>query len=319
MVAVVAFAAPALAATNPFMDVPQGHWSYDAVGLLASRGIVSGYPDGAFKGAQPATRYEMASVVARALVTVDAEKASKQDLELLKKLVMEFKDELDALGVKVDSLDKRVAVLEENLGGWKLYGELYFDANFRDYDSNPNADTDFGFGRARFYLTNQIDENTMMTLRFNINNADRDFVWDRLYVDTKLPWDIDFSFGRFHFDWEGDRVLYDPYTINNDATFGDWNVDGFQLAKTWGNFSVTLLAAQDPKGTFDAQNGAYTWTDSNNIRINHAGHEISDGDYMVYAGRLDYSTENWMIGAMAYMLDSVNEDPAKAGSNQNRS
>ena len=120
MVAVVAFAAPALAATNPFMDVPQGHWSYDAVGLLASRGIVSGYPDGAFKGAQPATRYEMASVVARALVTVDAEKASKQDLELLKKLVMEFKDELDALGVKVDSLDKRVAVLEDRLGGWKV-------------------------------------------------------------------------------------------------------------------------------------------------------------------------------------------------------
>ena len=58
MVAVVAFAAPALAATNPFMDVPQGHWSYDAVGLLASRGIVSGYPDGAFKGAQPATRIQ---------------------------------------------------------------------------------------------------------------------------------------------------------------------------------------------------------------------------------------------------------------------
>ncbi len=27
-----------------------------------------------------------------------------------KKLVMEFKDELDALGVKVDKLDKRVAV-----------------------------------------------------------------------------------------------------------------------------------------------------------------------------------------------------------------
>ena len=75
---------------------------------------------GAFKGAQPATRYEMASVVARALVTVDAEKASKQDLELLKKLVMEFKDELDALGVKVDSLDKRVAVLEDRLGGWKV-------------------------------------------------------------------------------------------------------------------------------------------------------------------------------------------------------
>ncbi|EHL68791.1 S-layer homology domain-containing protein [Cloacibacillus evryensis] len=51
MIASMAMAVPAMAATNPFMDVPQGHWAYDAVGLLASRGIVSGYPDGAFKRA----------------------------------------------------------------------------------------------------------------------------------------------------------------------------------------------------------------------------------------------------------------------------
>ena len=78
----------------------------------------------------------MASVVARALVAVDAEKASKQDLELLKKLVMEFKDELDALGVKVDKIDKRVAVLEDRLGGWKLSGSFKFDANFSSDDNN---------------------------------------------------------------------------------------------------------------------------------------------------------------------------------------
>ena len=83
----------------------------------------------------------MASVVARALVTVDAEKASKQDLELLKKLVMEFKDELDALGVKVDSLDKRVAVLEDNLGGWKLSGQLYFEADFANSDVETRDST----------------------------------------------------------------------------------------------------------------------------------------------------------------------------------
>ena len=110
VVALVAFAAPAFAA-NPFMDVPAGHWAYDAVAQLAASGVVSGYPDGAFKGAQPATRYEVASVVARALAKVDAEKASKQDLEMLKKLVMEFKDELDALGVKVDKIDNAVTCL----------------------------------------------------------------------------------------------------------------------------------------------------------------------------------------------------------------
>ncbi|MDI9392769.1 MAG: S-layer homology domain-containing protein, partial [Synergistota bacterium] len=70
VLALICFAAPAFAA-NPFMDVPMNHWAYDAVSQLASRGVVSGYPDGAFKGEWKATRYEMASVVARALAYVD--------------------------------------------------------------------------------------------------------------------------------------------------------------------------------------------------------------------------------------------------------
>ena len=301
MVAVVAFAAPALAATNPFMDVPQGHWSYDAVGLLASRGIVSGYPDGAFKGAQPATRYEMASIVARALVTVDAEKASKQDLELLKKLVMEFKDELDALGVKVDSLDKRVAVLEENLGGWKLYGELYFDANFYDSDdttASKGLDSDFGFGRARFYLGKQISENTSFLARID-THKDGHFAWNRLWVDTKLPWDIDFRFGRFNFDWEGDLGLYDPYTINNDGTFGDWDLDGFQFVKAWGNFSFTGIVGRNNDAAAKI-NGQHMWTDA--------------GDYMTYAAKLGYDAENWMLGVMGYWMVGDNDILARPSS-----
>lgn len=41
------------------------------------------------------------------------EYASKQDLDMLKKLIGEFKSELDALGVKVDKLDIRQALLTE--------------------------------------------------------------------------------------------------------------------------------------------------------------------------------------------------------------
>ena len=218
MAAIVAFAAPAFAATNPFMDVPQGHWSYDAVGLLASRGIVSGYPDGAYKGAQPATRYEMASIVARALVTVDAEKASKQDMELLKKLVMEFKDELDALGVKVDTLDKRVAVLEENLGGWKLGGRFYFDANFAggdqqdsDYTEGAN-DTSFEKSQFRLYLSKQISETTSFYSEWRAGNGSAgegtsgfgditQINIREIWVNTLLPWDVNFRVGRFLLDF----------------------------------------------------------------------------------------------------------------------
>ena len=88
VLALVAFAAPALAATNPFMDVPMNHWAYDAIGQLAAHGILSGYPDGTYKGKQPTTRYEMASALARALAVVDMTKASRQDVEMLQKLVV---------------------------------------------------------------------------------------------------------------------------------------------------------------------------------------------------------------------------------------
>ena len=252
----------------------------------------------------------MASVVARALVTVDAEKASKQDLELLKKLVMEFKDELDALGVKVDSLDKRVAVLEENLGGWKLYGELYFDAQFFDSDDttgNAGMDSDFGFGRARFWLAKQISETTSLTARINTHDSkyghknDGTFKWDRLWVDTKLPWDIDFRFGRFNFDWEGDLGLYDPYTVNNDGMFGDWDLDGFQFVKHWGNFSFTGIVGRNNDNYTAASNAA-----------------ISDkGDYMTYAAKLGYESEKWMLGVMGYWMQGDNDDYTAYATNNN--
>ena len=289
MVAVVAFAAPALAATNPFMDVPQGHWAYDAVGLLASRGIVSGYPDGAFKGAQPATRYEMASVVARALVAVDAEKASKQDLELLKKLVMEFKDELDALGVKVDKIDKRVAVLEDRLGGWKLSGQFWFDANFAGGDqarssyTESGLDTDFQKDRFRLTLQKQISENTSFYAQFRGGSEAAGagssgygditaFNIRQIYVDTVLPYDINYRVGRFFLDFEGDHGLY----VDNDAIFGDYRVDGFQFSKNWGSFSAKAVVGRNTG--FDR---SYTWYD-----------EVAEEDYDLFAnGYMNYALD----------------------------
>ena len=181
----------------------------------------------------------MASVVARALVTVDAEKASKQDLELLKKLVMEFKDELDALGVKVDSLDKRVAVLEDGLGGWKVRGTFWFDANFAGGDQATSSytggnDNEFNKQRFRLYLTKQLSETTSFyaELRAGENEGHGrgmgDMDWARIrdmYVDTVLPWEIGFRAGRFMVDFEADHGLY----VDNDAIFGDYRVDGFQF------------------------------------------------------------------------------------------
>ena len=44
-------------ATNPFSDVPAGHWSYSAVERLAAAGIIDGYGNGSFGGDRLMTRY----------------------------------------------------------------------------------------------------------------------------------------------------------------------------------------------------------------------------------------------------------------------
>lgn len=227
VVALVAFAAPAFAAVNPFMDVPLNHWAYDAVGQLAARGILSGYPDGTYKGNQPTTRYEMASAVARALAVVDMEKASRQDVEMLKKLVVEFKDELDALGVKVDELDGRVALLEEGVGGWKIWGEFRMDAKWADNALyTADGDTDFNLNRYRIWMRKKVDDKVTFTARMQ----GRDITWDRYWIDVLFPWDIKMMAGVWAFDWEGDDGLY----ADNDAWFTDRALRGFMFSKNFG-------------------------------------------------------------------------------------
>jgi hypothetical protein len=125
--AVTVMSLPVLA--DPFSDVPQDHWAYDAVQMLEEKGLVEGYPDGLFKGDRAMTRYEMAMVVARVIAKLEQVQASipeipdlsiyatKQDLEALQSLLDEFRNELDALGVRVnnieDSLGKLTARVEE--------------------------------------------------------------------------------------------------------------------------------------------------------------------------------------------------------------
>lgn len=93
-------------AANPFSDVPAKHWSYDAVAKLAAAGIVDGYGDGSFKGDKTMTRYEMATVVAKAMAKED--KANAEQKAAIDKLAAEYSSELDNLGVRVSNLEKKV-------------------------------------------------------------------------------------------------------------------------------------------------------------------------------------------------------------------
>ncbi len=48
-----------------FTDIPADHWAYNAVTVLAERGLMSGYGDGTFRGDNKITRYEVALLCAK--------------------------------------------------------------------------------------------------------------------------------------------------------------------------------------------------------------------------------------------------------------
>jgi hypothetical protein len=188
----------------------------------------------------------MASVIARSLALVDLEKASKQDVELLKRLIVEFKDELDALGVRVDGIDSRLAVLEDEIGGWRISGQFRFDANFGMDENNvenggwynddmlQSGKNDFDLNRYRIFLNKRINDTTTFFARLGKsgrgNNTQIATRWDYYSITTKLGYDVTLTAGSINFDWEGDAGLY----ANNDAVFGDFDLNAFVFAKDWG-------------------------------------------------------------------------------------
>ena len=96
-------------AANPFADVPAGHWAYESIAKLAAAGVVEGYGDDTFRGDRLMTRYEMAQIVAKALA-----KGANVD-----RLSAEFAEELEGLGVRVTSLEKKA----DNV---QVTGEVYY-------------------------------------------------------------------------------------------------------------------------------------------------------------------------------------------------
>ena len=130
-------------AANPFSDVPAGHWAYDSINKLAAAGVVEGYGDATFGGDKLMTRYEMAQIVAKAM-------AKGADVD---KLAAEFADELDNLGVRVASLEKKA----DNV---KITGQIR-----AHYQDNNNSKASKSQLRTRLFVNGAINDDWSYTGR----------------------------------------------------------------------------------------------------------------------------------------------------------
>ncbi len=169
----LALVAPAMA--QPFADVPTDHWAYDAIAELAAKGLIEGYPDGAFRGDRAMTRYEMAMVVARVLARIEAikipplppdlvrraelakadaatraaltatltatDKRLTASLTTLSRLVAEFRAELAALGVRVTAVEEEIAAIRARLDQTRVTGDYRVRYNVFPVGSVSGAGT----------------------------------------------------------------------------------------------------------------------------------------------------------------------------------
>src|SRR4028119_1353547 len=131
-------------------DVKPSDWAYEALRSLVERyGCIAGYPDRTYRGNQSLTRFEFAAglnaclnQIERLIASSTADFVRRSDLEMLQRLVNEFRTELTTLGTRVDRLEGRVGFLENHQFSTttKLNGEVIFALSdlFGDRDRNGN-------------------------------------------------------------------------------------------------------------------------------------------------------------------------------------
>ena len=223
-------------AANPFSDVTPQDWAYQAVAQLASQGVVNGYPDGTFQGQSNITRYEMAQMVAKALIRQDRVDAEQN--AIINRLANEFSAELNNLGV-------RVSTLENKVGNFKFTGDarLRYTGNDKDVlqvagttskDVSPLKQSKFDYrGRVQFEAT--VNDNTKAVVRLmgskefgkagNPNTA-----IDRVYVKHNFGKYATATVGRYDetigggltYDdvFEGGKVAFGKDTLNASVSYG---------------------------------------------------------------------------------------------------
>jgi uncharacterized coiled-coil protein SlyX len=92
-----------------FRDIPAGHWASTAVEYIVQRNLITGFPDGTFRGRQNLTRYEAATIFYRLLQSGALKNVDEEGRALIAKGVGEVKLELDRVRTSVTALERNDA------------------------------------------------------------------------------------------------------------------------------------------------------------------------------------------------------------------
>ena len=194
----VAFAAEG---ADGFSDVPKDHWAYEALDYLAKDGIIEGYGDGTFRGNRTMTRYEMASIVAKATQNGGGSLGGNAVLE---KLQREFKQEID---------DDFASTNEVPYSGGEFRSKEFF--GYGRYECSLKAirnDVVSSF----FTYTGPSDKNPWDEIDVEVLGKDTTKVQFNYFRDGKgeheymydLGFDASEDFHTYAFEWHKDHIIW---------------------------------------------------------------------------------------------------------------
>jgi hypothetical protein len=299
--------APALAFTpvSELKDVQPDHWAYAAIqSLIEKYQVMEGFPDKTFKGSKTLTRYELAAALAKVMAKVEELISSAtgqpisvepgvnpEDLRTIARLQREFRDELEVLKGRVDTLDTRVNAIEKRA---RVGGELR--SEYRDFLGNaPQASAPFAEfrERARVNLDAALSDEV---------SAKASLVWDT--YGARMPGNafvtggsttgptteayIQRAYGSFTPGWMSlhgglvnpSEVVTLGSTLKNPFTTNVWReaTGGYGFVGTPGlNLGSTALAKVGPAGT------AYTaptwWLPGTDVVLQNLDPNATQGVY----------------------------------------
>ncbi|MEH2337379.1 iron uptake porin [Nostoc sp.] len=279
-------------------DVNPRDWAFQALQSLVERyGVITGYPDGTFKGNRALTRYEFAAGLNAALdrlneliATSTGELIPKEDLATLQKLQEQFASELTALRKKVDALETRQAKVEANQFSTttKLLGiaQFFIGDTFGNGASSNRDNTNVFFSyRATLALQSSFTGKDQLTTSLTAANVPSltgvftgtpktRFNTERntFYTDSSVY--LDRLFYRFPLGaktnvWIGARALQ-PVTFAPTLNPLVGNAQTGTLSR-FGLFNPVIY-----RPGFDGAGAAFAYKFNNQLQLN-AGYIVDDG------------------------------------------
>lgn len=97
-----------------FQDVPAGHWAREAVEKITAAGLITGFPDGTYRGNENLTRYQAALIISRLLDYIAAGTVPGGDAAITPEIADALQNATQELASDLAQLGVRVAELEDN-------------------------------------------------------------------------------------------------------------------------------------------------------------------------------------------------------------